>query len=35
MQNESWIQNFFENFKERDIFGDMGVDANIKFKYYH
>jgi hypothetical protein len=29
---KSGYKTLFENFKERDIFGEIGVDAEIKFK---
>lgn len=32
---KSGYKTLSENFKERDHFGDIGVDTKIKFKYYH
>jgi len=32
---KSEYKTLSENFKERDIFGDIGVDAKTKFKYFH
>lgn len=31
---KSGYKTLSKNFKERDIFRDIGVDAKIKFKYY-
>ena len=32
---KSGYKTLSENFKERDHFGDIGVDTKIQFKYYH